>query len=288
MAEIPAYGTFDVAETPSYVDQPIEQLKKMVPDLSRGKLDAGQDASVAGAATPSQDNTEFILSKTGAVIADLLHRMPNLIAREEVKGSDTRIFNYRIVHKQKPSGGDVLEEFRTDVRDQPIDYSANNASRPLGVGFATMWLFFFPGNLHESRFRYLGQQSVGSRKTYVLAFAQIPENVGLGAVIESGSGKCSTPLQGVAWIDQSTSQIVRMQTDLLSPLPSIQLNQLRSILTYGSVRIAGLKLELWLPSDVETTWQTAFQVGKESHRYSHYRLFHSTMRILPGFESQPK
>lgn len=297
MAEIPSYGTFTMAETPSYVDQPIEQLKKMVLDLSRIKLEAAHDAGDAGAATPSQDDTEFILSKTGAVIADLLHRMPNLIATEEVrqpivirnfKGSDTRIFNYRIVHKQKPSGGDALEEFRTDARDQPIDYSAHNASRPLGVGFATMWLFFFPGNLHESHFRYLGKQSIGGRESYVLAFAQIPKNVGLGAVIESSSGQCSTPLQGVAWIDQSTFQIVRMQTDLLSPLPDIQLNQLRSILTYGSVKIAGLKLLLWLPSDVETTWQTAFHVGKESHRYSHYRLFHSTMRILPGFESSPK
>ena len=297
MAEIPSYGTFTMAETPGYVDQPIEQLKDMVPELSRKNFDAGHDASGSGAATLSQDNTEFILSKTGAVIADLLHRMPNLVATEEVKqpilylnpkGGEARIFNYRIVHKQKPSGGDALDEFRTDVRDQQIDYSADNASRPLGVGFATMWLFFFPGNLHESRFRYLGQQSIGSRKTYVLVFAQIPENVGLGAVIESGSFKCSTPLQGVAWIDQSTFQIVRMQTDLLSPLPDIRLNQLRSILTYSSVKIAGLDLLLWLPSDVETSWQTAFHVGKESHRYSHYRLFHSTMRVLPGFESASK
>jgi hypothetical protein len=98
-------------------------------------------------------------------------------------------------------------------------------------GFATVWLFFFPGNRHESHFRYLGQQKIGSRETYVLAFAQIPESVGKGAVIESSYGQCSTPLQGVAWIDQSTFQIVHMQTDLLSPLPGVQLNQLRSILT---------------------------------------------------------
>ena len=174
------------------------------------------------------------------------------------------------------------------MRDQPIDYSAKNASRPLGIGFATMWLFFLPGNLRESRFRYLGQQSIEHRETYVMAFAQIPQNTGLGAVIQSGSGQCSTPLQGVAWIDQSTFQIVRMQTDLLSPLPDIQLNQLRSILNYRSVKIAGLKLLLWLPSDVETTWETAFHSGEESHSYSHYRLFQATMRVLPGYEMPSK
>ena len=161
-AEIPSAGTFSAPEIPSYVDQPIEQLKKMVPDLSRRKLDTGHDASDAGAAGPSQDNTQFILSKAGAVIADLVHRMPNLIATEEVKRptviggrtyDDTHIFTYGIVHQLKPLGGDALNEFRTDVRNQPIDYSAGNISRPLGIGFATMWLFFIPGNLHESRFR---------------------------------------------------------------------------------------------------------------------------------------
>jgi hypothetical protein len=184
----------------------------------------------------------------------------------------------------RPERGVV--EFRTDARGQRISYSPASPNRPLGVGFATMWLIFIPDKLHESRFRYLGQQSIDRHKTYLLAFAQIPEKVGMRAVIDDSSGQCSTPLQGVAWIDQSTFQIVRVLTDLLSPLPLIQLYQLRSVLTYDSVKIPGLKLSLWLPRKVETTWQTAAQAGEETHRYSHYRLFKSTVRILPGFRRQ--
>jgi hypothetical protein len=86
----------------------------------------------------------------------------------------------------------------------------------------------------------------------------------------------------------TTFDLDHMQTDLLSPLPGVQLNQLRSILTFGSVKIAGLKLLLWLPSEVETTWETANYAGEESHFYSHYRLFQSTMRILPNSESPSK
>jgi tetratricopeptide (TPR) repeat protein len=307
--------TSAVAQVPTYVDAPIDQLQKMVPDLNQMKLDPGHDASDDRVATPPQDDTAFILSKTGAVIAGLLPRMPNLIAKEEVlqpignvnpgsiswreqmEGSvpyampvtqyKTRVFDYRIVHKKEASGGDALDEFRT-VHNRPIDYSAHNADRPLGVGFATVWLFFFPGNLQESHFRYLGQQKISGRETYVLAFAQIPESMGKGAVIESSYGQCSSPLQGVAWIDQSTFQIVHLQTDLLSPLPGIQLNQLRSILTFGSVKIAGLNLLLLLPSEVQTTWETANYAGEEFHFYSHYRLFQSTMRILPDSESPSK
>jgi hypothetical protein len=308
-------GTSAVAQVPVYVDEPIEQLKMMVPDLGRLKPDADHDPGDSESATPSQDKTEFILTKTGAVIADQLHRLPNLISTEEVrqpiatlktdtvpwqeqmKGVQdavpvteykTRVFDYRIVRKQKASSGNVLDEFRTDRHGQPIDDSAHNSQRPFSIGFATMWLIFLPGSLQESRFRYLGQQEIGSRETYALAFAQIPEGAGMSAVIESGFGRCSTPLQGVVWIDQSTFQIVRMQTDLLAPLPGIELNQLRSLLSYGPVKIAGLKLLLWLPSDVETTWQTTRHAGEESHVYSHYRLFQSTARILPSSESPPK
>jgi hypothetical protein len=300
---------------PSYVDEPIEQLKKMVPGLSGIRIEAIKNAGAGKPATPAQDKTTSILNQTSAVIANLFHRMPNLIAKEEVKqptdttwendlprrsqggwmGSAqqgfpithfrTRVYTYRIVHKQTPVGGDAIDEFRTDAHDQPIDGSAHNTQRPFSVGFATTWLFFLPGNLQASRFRYVGVQKIGNRETYVLAFAQIPDNNGLGAVIESSYGSCSTPIQGVAWIDQSTFQIVRMQTDLLTPLPGIELNQLRSITEYGAVRISALSLMLWLPTDVEIRWQTAYRAEEEAHLYSHYRMFQSTARILPAGES---
>jgi hypothetical protein len=304
-------GTSANAQVPAYVDEPIEQLKKMVPGLNPLKPDTGHDPGESGAAAPSSDKTELILSKTGLVIADQLHRLPNLISTEKIrqpiatlkidnvpwqdqmKGEQdavpateyrTRVFSYRIVRKQKASTGDVLDEFRTDAHGRPIDDSAHNAQGPFSVGFATMWLIFLPGSLQKSHFRYLGQQEIDDRETYVLAFAQIPDGGGIGAVIKSSYGRCSAPLQGVAWIDQSTFQIVRMQADLLAPLPGIDLNQLRSTLSYGSVKIAGLNLLLWLPSDVETSWQTTSGAGEESHIYSNYRLFQSTAKVLPNSE----
>ncbi len=288
---------------PAYVEMPIEQLKKMVPLLDPTMPQGTQDDGP----TPSP-NTEFILGKTGAAITELLRRTPNLTANEQVrltgknldsmrflvngvfvtpqsKWNETKEYGYRIVHRQSPFNADALVEFRTDARGQRIDGSPSNPN-PMNVGFATLWLIFLPGNLHDSRFRYLGEQSIGGRKTYALAFAQNPEDVGLQPVINSGSGKCTAPLQGVAWVDQSTFQIVRIQSDLLYSLPDIQLSQLSSVLTYHSVKIAGLKLSLWLPRDVETSWETKFRTVKESHLYSNYKLFQVTMKVLPGFEIQ--
>jgi tetratricopeptide (TPR) repeat protein len=315
-------GVQAVGTVPSYVDEPIFQLKRMAPGLKGIKVDAEEKPTDHGTAGAEQDKTTAVLNKTGAVIAGLLHRMPDLIASEEVRqpiatraigdvGLDGRlmvsgigagvtaiapraidyeahIFTYRIVHRQSASGANVFDEFRTDARDRPIDYSAQEIRKPFSIGFATTWLFFLPDNLHEFRFRYLGQQWLGDFKTYVLAFAQDPSYSGLNAVIDSAYDTCSTPLQGIAWIDQSTFQIDRIQTDLLSPLPSIQLNQLRSVVDYGPVKIHELNRTLWLPNEVETSWQTAYGLGQELHLYSHYRLFHSTARILPAGGSSPR
>jgi hypothetical protein len=310
-----ATGTQPGPQVPSYVDEPIEQLKKMVPGLSGIKIEGVRNASAGTPTAPVQDKTTFILNRTSAVIAGLFHRMPNLIAKEEVKEPTdtemkndlprrggggwiastqqripithfkTSVYTYRIVHKQTPADGDTVDEFRTDAHDQPIDDSAHNAQRPVSVGFANTWLFFFPGNLQQSRFRYLGVQKIGNRETYVLAFAQNPVHLGVRVVLGSRYGPCSTSIQGVAWIDQSTFQIVRTQTDLLTPLPGIQVNQLRSNLEYGAVRIRALDLTLWLPAKVDIQWQTESRAGEETHLYSHYKLFQSTARILPADES---
>lgn len=321
-------GAAAVAEVRPYVDEPIGLLKGIVPGLNGIKANADEKANDSGAAGAPQDESTIILSKTGAAITGLLHTMPNLIAREEVRqptapqeidgtgleaarpisgglgalrsgeneipvdrsadNYDAHVFTYRIVHGENASGADVTKEFRTDSHDQPIDYSAHKISKPLNSGFATLWLFFLPDNLQESRFRYLGQQQLGDRKTYVLAFAQIPEYSGLDVLIDSSYGRCSAPLQGVAWIDQATFQIVRMQTDLLTALPDIQLNQLRSTLEYGPVKIHGLNRTLWLPNEVGISWQTALGYGQELHLYSHYRLFESSVTILPGSETAPQ
>lgn len=308
-------------QVPSYVDEPIEQLKRMVPGLSEIRVEAAENANGGTSPVAAQDKTASILNQASAVVADLFHRMPNLIAKEEVKGpadttlknarpsqpslglstresepgftqqglaitqTRTRVYTYRIVHKQAPAGGSEFEELRTDAHDKPIDDSDHRVRAPFSVGFATTGLFFSPGNLQESHFRYVGEQKIGNRETYALAFAQIPDHEDLRTVIESSYGHCSTLIQGVAWIDQSTFQIVRMQTDLLTPLPGIQLNQLRSDIAYGAVKIRAINVTLWLPTEVETQWQTAYLAGEEIHLYSHYRLFQSTARILPAGES---
>jgi hypothetical protein len=82
------------------------------------------------------------------------------------------------------------------------------------------------------------------------------------------------------WIDDSIFQIVRIQTDLLAPLTDLNVSKLNSEVSFGEVRIAERNLTLWMPDDVEIRWLLKDQAGAERHKYSDYRLFGATSRIV--------
>jgi hypothetical protein len=195
------------------------------------------------------------------------------------------IFSYRIRAAQDPTFGPVLEEYRTNAKDQTVDPKDFSTGHPRSVGYGNTWMMFVPANLPESRFRLLGHQKIDRHDTLVIAFAQDPQHATMRAAVGIGEDACRYLLQGVLWIDQSLSEIVRLQTDLIAPLTTAHLDRLRSELRFSEVKIPTRNLTLWMPSEVKISWQGKDAAGMEIHRYSNYRLFAATSRIiLPGPE----
>ena len=87
--------------------------------------------------------------------------------------------------------------------------------------------------------------------------------------------------QGIAWIDQSTFDVVRLRTDLLSPVPSVNLQNMTTELRFRSVRIHGFGAVLWLPSEVLIRTARSDSIFEEIHQYSGYRFFHAESKLLP-------
>jgi hypothetical protein len=279
------------ANAKPYMNDPLLKLKIEVTDLSGLKADANQES------LPS------ILNKAGDVIMAQMPRVPNLIAQEDVAQEikpksgyggirsvllhgitqeddlvprNWRRFEYLILAKHPSSGGTVFDESRKEIG------KAHSATPPRGVGFGSLWLAFVPSNLYESHFRYLGTQKVQKQPTVVVAFAQDPKLVKMPGLIEAQGGQLPLLYQGVVWIDQQTYRIVRIRTDLLAPLPRIQVNQLSSTLSFSEVKIPHFDTLLWLPEHVEITWDMGGNRMGEFHRYSKYGLFRATSRILPN------
>ena len=275
--ETPRPGqTISQGTTGTYFDLPEPRLKKVVSELKGLQFEA------------SQDQLPAILASVAKTIADLLPRLPDLVSREEIYHSQdahnpqpwSREFKYLVLCHHNPNGSTNIEESRLDSKGHPIDLSGPMTTQH-GFGFAYQWLLFSAANQREFHFRYLGQQDKEGRKTFVVAFAQDPSKVTAPASFQLEQTTAPFYYQGVLWIDQATSDIVLMRTDLLSPIASLQLSQFTSRVHFASVAIHGYDAVFWLPHEIDISFDQGRGDTEETHRYTDYHLFHAEARVLP-------
>jgi hypothetical protein len=284
-----------------YMDSPAQDLEKRVGELKGLRTDT------------SQERLSDLLLKIGARVDELTQKVPNLISDErvtqirEVNGHDKSClshpaaggewptfpvdnncsqhvsarsewaFHY-IIESHQTRDGPVLDEFRTDEKNQPLESSARG---PVFQGFVGSWIIFWPPNSSQSRFRYLGEQKIGKRETLVVAFAQIPGSVSVPVTLVSKKGTIPILFQGVAWVDRDDFRILQLRTDILAPQQEFGLEKQTSKILFGRVNIAQLSLELWLPMGVDVRFEDNGVVLQEQHAYSHYHMYRATSRIVP-------
>lgn len=279
----------------NYISCSIAELHHAIPEL-RG-LRANED----------QSDLNNLLHKVGTTTVELVREIPNLIADEQVvrvqqqDKSAAEKFSYLILAHR---GTDAmnLDEFRVDFdtglkfesdappssaeQSEELGRASKQVSArsvgapPLSQGYASLWVRFFPSNRSESDFRYLGEQKMEGRNTFVVAFAQKPRFVRMpGLVVLQGK---SLPAydQGVAWIDASNFTIVRLRSDLLEPIYDLSLTQLTAEVEFANTQAAGFAAPLWLPREVEVTSVVSGKTFEDRHHYSNYRSFQVHSRIL--------
>ncbi len=159
-------------------------------------------------------------------------------------------------------------------------------------GFALSCNYFSTGFQSESTFRYFGDQKIGQHDTYVVGFAQQPDKATLTVKTRGRSGAAEHMLvQGVAWIDKSNFQIVRMRTDLLAPRKDVGVNQQTTEVMFTKVQLADFATPLWLPASVKVFVEFTTHNGdvdeffelsyRNEHRYSDYQRYRVSAKVIP-------
>jgi hypothetical protein len=278
------------ADAHPYIDGTFDQMKKEMHDL--------KDMEPAS----NQESLPHLLAQIGAKADALLRQVPDLISDEvvtefqqtepDVKASNclgvgcynpdkridsTKKFSYIIVRRTDNNAGQVLDEYRTARSGKPASQDAD-AIRFLG--FVATWIIFSSPNQVEAHFRYLGQQKIEGRDTFVIGFAQVPGSVEFPGRIMSPTGSIPMLLQGIVWVDPQDLSIIRLRTDILAPRPEVGLQRQTARIRFGSVHIAAADLNLWLPHDVDIEMDAPNQHFEEHHRYTNYRLFQVKVKIL--------
>jgi hypothetical protein len=275
-----------------YLEEPVKKLVKRIPDLK----------SIQPA--PDQQALPVILEKIGKTVDDFFHNIVDLIAREKITQEDLTTTevgkelgystprevgarpsesvqdDYLIVHTGKGVQQGVVE-YRMDAKGNRLDEWGLNTGFPVTTGFALSCIYFSTALQSQSTFRYLGDQKIGTRDTYVLAFAQRPGNATASVTVRARDGEIVHLLvQGVAWVDKSNFQIVRMRTDLLAPRPDIKWEQQTTEVTFSEVRIADVPYPLWLPNDVKLTMTFDGHNFRNEHHYADYRRYRVAVKML--------
>jgi hypothetical protein len=83
----------------------------------------------------------------------------------------------------------------------------------------------------------------------------------------------SVALKGRAWIAADTFQIVRLETDLVAPLPEIRLVADHAAIEYAPVHFRTSNLDMWLPQTAEIHYDWRGRRTHRRHSFRNYLLF---------------
>jgi Flp pilus assembly protein TadD len=95
------------------------------------------------------------------------------------------------------------------------------------------------------------------------------------------------PVKGRIWISSASFDVLRIETDLLEPVQSLNLTRDHLLVDYGPVKFASANTTLWLP------WSAEMHMELHGHRYHHkhyltdYMLFEVDTNHKMGKPKEP-
>jgi hypothetical protein len=245
----------------------------------------------------NEDSLPLILKHVGERAAAMIAEFRNIACDEHVYsewkvGSPIATYREMGPHEvdhhflyiilPRPVGDPLMfKEYRTNPKGNPIDLGSLADLRLITTNFTGSWAYFNPSNQVESRFRYFGEESVRKQVCYVVGFAQKPDVARNVTTFEIGNHSAVILVQGLAWIDERSFQVAKIETWLLAPRKDIGLESENTTVNYFPILPAGLETVLWLPKDVTVLVHHRNLFIRNTHRYSGFKLFQSHTVITP-------
>ena len=156
-------------------------------------------------------------------------------------------FNYLVsIQEMKPGVFDV-QEYRDGLTTHDI-FPEHVAT----LGTVAMIFVFHPNYVGDFDFRCEGRAHQGNHEAWQIHFSQKPTRASRLRSYRLGNQYFRVGVKGRAWISTDTSQVLRMETDLVSKVPEIRLHAEHQDILYGPVPFQKKHLVLWLPLATET------------------------------------
>jgi hypothetical protein len=232
-----------VEETACSVDEVLQEAEESILEFVRN----------VDRFTATESLTHQSINKHGQASKAVSRTFDYVVSIHEVRQGHLGVTEYR-------NGGLALNEF------------------PGGIvtnGLPALVLIFHPYYAPSYEMTCEGLARSNDQLAWQVHFRQWPDKPNELKTYQSGIHGASYPvaLKGRAWISAESYQIVRMETDLVAPVPQIQLLAEHTDVEYGPVKFREADVNLWLPLSAEVYFAWRRQQVHRRHSFDHYMLF---------------
>jgi hypothetical protein len=162
--------------------------------------------------------------------------------------------------------------------DEYLGSGPTHASSPGGIttkGLPALLLIFHPYDTSAFSMKCEGLVYRKGQPTWQVYFRQRADKPNTTRSYSFGPSRRSylVALKGRAWFAADSYQIVSLQTDLIAPMPDIQLTVDRADIEYGPVHFSSKAVDMWVPQTAELYSDLR---GKKVHQrmnFGNYLLF---------------
>jgi len=183
---------------------------------------------------------------------------------------ETRSFEYFTEITQTSAGRIYVDEYRNGSMGLGLDeFPADLATE----GLPAMALIFHRLLATDFSFTCDGLAPRDGRPAWQVRFEQRSDRPSRIRAYRIGGKYYPIPLEGRAWIDAGTYQVLRLESDLIKPIKAIKLAQEHIAIEYAPVQFHAPNETLWLPKTADLYVDYRGHRYYRRHAFSNFHLF---------------
>jgi tetratricopeptide (TPR) repeat protein len=289
--------TLDRAEPVGAVPVPLavvkpERVAPMRPSVEPRRwappaVDELRPPTVAGVTCPLRE----VLRGARRRASELVHHLERFTATEHVRfaqldeygGSRNPIehrWEYLVSIRQVQPGRLAIEETR-NPEASPSLWPSHLMTR----GLAALGLVFHPYYLDDFHMECEGLSHGAGPPAWQIRFEQRRDRPARFRVFYTNRRRWPLLLKGRAWISANHFHVLRLETNLLEPIPEIGLQHEHLSIRYQPVRFRHRDVELWLPAEANFYIQYKGRRYHYQHHFREYLLFSVEIEHTPSLPS---
>jgi len=238
-------------------------------------VDQVQPALASGVVCPSSK----VLDESGKRVQELVQDVSRFAAVEDLfhqsldqfgipVRTETRKYNYVASISEPQPGFLAVDEYRADKLT--LD---GYPDRIASTGFAALALVFHPDMRDNFTMSCEGLGDWRGQATWLVHFRQRDDRPNRMHSYKVGNQIYSVGLKGRAWVTADKFQIVRIEAELVAPMPEIQLLSEHQTVEYGPVPFPKKNATLWLPKSAEIYFDFRKHRYYRRHSFDHFMLY---------------